>query len=47
VAVIGWSAVASIAILWVVRRLIGLRATDSEIDDGLDVSQHGERAYSI
>ncbi|HEY2751918.1 ammonium transporter [Phenylobacterium sp.] len=47
VAVIGWSAVASIAILWVVRRLIGLRATDSEIDDGLDVSQHGERAYSV
>ena len=46
-AVIAWSAVASIAILWAVRRLVGLRATDSEIDDGLDVSQHGERAYSI
>ena len=45
-AVIAWSAVASIAILWVVQRLLGLRTTASEIDDGLDVSQHGERAYS-
>lgn len=46
-AVIAWSAVASVAILWAVRRLVGLRATASEIDDGLDVSQHGERAYSV
>jgi Amt family ammonium transporter len=45
-AVIAWSAIASIAILWAVRRLVGLRATPGEIDDGLDVSQHGERAYS-
>ncbi len=46
-AVIAWSALASIVILWAVRRLVGLRASALEIDDGLDVSHHGERAYSI
>ena len=46
-AVIVWSGLASAALFWVVRRLVGLRASDSEIDDGLDVSQHGERAYTI
>ena len=46
VAVMVWSAAASIAILWLVKRVIGLRATELEIDDGLDVSHHGERAYT-
>ena len=44
-AVIGWSAIASIAILVVVKRLVGLRASDIAIEDGLDFSEHGERAY--
>jgi Amt family ammonium transporter len=44
--IIGWSALASIAIFWVVRRTVGLRASDNAIDDGLDLSEHGERAYT-
>jgi Amt family ammonium transporter len=44
-AVIAWSAAASLALLWALKRLIGLRASDLSIDDGLDVSEHGERAY--
>ncbi|HEX4198210.1 MAG TPA: ammonium transporter [Caulobacteraceae bacterium] len=47
VAVIAWSAIASVAILFVVRRLVGLRASDIAIEDGLDYSEHGERAYPI
>jgi Amt family ammonium transporter len=46
-AVIGWSAIASVAILFLVKRLVGLRASDIAIEDGLDFSEHGERAYPI
>ena len=45
-AVMVWSAAASVVIFWLVKRVIGLRATELEIDDGLDVSHHGERAYT-
>ena len=46
-AVIFWSAVGSVAILWIVKRLIGLRAADTAVEDGLDLQlHHGERAYS-
>ena len=44
-AVVAWSAIGSVIILWVVKRLIGLRASDGHIEDGLDLSQHGERTY--
>jgi Amt family ammonium transporter len=44
--VIAWSAIGSIAILWTVKRLVGLRASGAEVEDGLDLSHHGERAYS-
>lgn len=44
--VIIWSALASVAILWVVKRLVGLRASETAIDDGLDLADHGERAYT-
>jgi Amt family ammonium transporter len=46
-AIIAWSALASIAILWVVKRLVGLRASENAIDDGLDLAEHGERAYTV
>jgi Amt family ammonium transporter len=46
-AVIVWSAVATLAILFVVRRTTGLRARDEEIEDGLDLSTHGERSLSL
>jgi Amt family ammonium transporter len=45
-AVIGWSAIGSVLVLLIVRRLIGLRAGGAEVEDGLDLSHHGERAYS-
>jgi Amt family ammonium transporter len=45
VAVVAWSALVSFAILAVVKAVIGLRAGDLQVEDGLDVSEHGERAY--
>ncbi len=46
VAVLGWSAVASVVILFLVKRTIGLRATDAHIEEGLDMAAHGERAFT-
>jgi Amt family ammonium transporter len=45
-AVCAWSAIATLALVWIVRRTVGLRASDENIDDGLDMSAHGERAYN-
>jgi ammonia channel protein AmtB len=45
-AVCAWSAVATLILIPVVRRLTGLRASDEMIDDGLDLSSHGERAHN-
>jgi Amt family ammonium transporter len=46
VAVVAWSAVITVLIALTCKPLTGLRATDIEIEDGLDLTQHGERAYS-
>jgi Amt family ammonium transporter len=46
VATVVWSAVATAAIVFVVRAVLGLRASDIEIEDGLDLTQHGERAHT-
>ncbi|MBI2853573.1 MAG: ammonium transporter [Chloroflexi bacterium] len=35
----------TLGILWLVDRLIGLRVDEREEERGLDLSQHGERAY--
>ncbi len=43
-AVIAWSALVTLVILVAVKRLTGLRARDEQIEDGLDLSQHGERS---
>ena len=43
-AVVAWTVVATAAILFVCHRLIGLRVGDMAIEDGLDLSSHGERA---
>ena len=45
-AVCAWSALASLALIFIVRKTVGLRATDEAIDDGLDLAAHGERAYN-
>ena len=41
-AVAGWSALGTAAILLALRRLMGLRVTEEEEEEGLDHSQHGE-----
>jgi Amt family ammonium transporter len=46
VATVVWSTVATVAIVFVVRAVLGLRASDIEIEDGLDLTQHGERAHT-
>jgi Amt family ammonium transporter len=40
-----WSAVASLALIFVVRKLVGLREGEDVIDEGLDMAAHGEKAY--
>jgi Amt family ammonium transporter len=43
---VAWSAIATLVLIAVTKRLVGLRARDEEIDDGLDLTYHGERAYT-
>jgi Amt family ammonium transporter len=47
VSVLIWSAVATVVLLFLTKKLTGLRATDQEVDDGLDLSTHGERSFNI
>ena len=42
-----WSAVGTFIIVKVTIAVTGLKASDEEITDGLDVTQHGERGYSL
>ena len=44
--VIGWSIVATVVILFVVKAVVGLRASPEHINDGLDLTHHGERAFT-
>jgi Amt family ammonium transporter len=44
--VIAWSAVVSTIIVAVTKVVVGLRATAVQIEEGLDLTQHGERAYT-
>jgi Amt family ammonium transporter len=46
VAVCGWSAIGSVVILLITRKVTGLRAAPEHISDGLDLTHHGERAYT-
>jgi ammonium transporter, Amt family len=41
-----WSAIGSALAFWVVRRTIGLRVAGDEEREGLDLADHGERAYN-
>ena len=45
-ATLGWSAAASVVILFLVKRTVGLRASDAHIEEGLDMAAHGERAFT-
>jgi Amt family ammonium transporter len=46
-ATVAWSAAATAAIVAVTRALVGLRADDEAITEGLDLAAHGERGYSL
>jgi ammonium transporter, Amt family len=41
-----WTGVVTAVILYILKAVIGLRVTDSEEEEGLDITQHGEEAYS-
>ena len=43
IATIAWTAIASFVILMVIKALIGLRPSEAEEEQGLDLSLHGER----
>ena len=45
-ATIAWSAIATVALLLLVKKTVGLRATDAAIEEGLDLHTHGERAFT-
>jgi Amt family ammonium transporter len=45
-ATIAWSIVGTLAIIAVTKAVTGLRASEIQIDEGLDVTQHGERAFT-
>ena len=47
VAVAGWSIVASVVILLVLKAVIGLRVSESDEIQGLDTTTHGETAYNF
>lgn len=42
-----WSAVATILIALVVKKIIGLRVTPEQENEGLDRAEHGENAYPM
>jgi Amt family ammonium transporter len=41
-----WSAVASVVLILLVKKTVGLRIDDNAIEEGLDLAQHGERAFN-
>lgn len=42
---LGWSAFVAFVILFVLKKTIGIRASDEAQEEGLDLADHGERAY--
>jgi Amt family ammonium transporter len=42
-----WSAIASAVLVLLCRATVGLRVDDDAIEEGLDMSTHGERAYTV
>ncbi len=41
-----WSAIVSIAALYILKATIGLRVAEQDEREGLDITSHGERAYN-
>ena len=45
-AVVLWSVIASTIILYALKKTLGLRVSEEQEYDGLDISLHGESAYN-
>jgi ammonium transporter, Amt family len=44
---IGWSAAGSLAVYFIISLIVGLRVSPEAEREGLDISEHGERAYNM
>jgi Amt family ammonium transporter len=44
---VGWSAVGSLLVYLVIMVIVGLRVSEEVEREGLDISEHGERAYNM
>ncbi|MCX7284465.1 MAG: ammonium transporter [Novosphingobium sp.] len=44
---IGWAAIATVISMYVAKALTGLRVTEEVEREGLDLGEHGERAYNM
>lgn len=42
-----WSAVATLALIAILRATTGLRVDEEDLNEGLDLTQHGERGYTV
>ncbi|UCB55603.1 MAG: ammonia channel protein, partial [Thiotrichales bacterium] len=47
IATIAWTGIVTFVILKVINAVMGLRVTDEEETQGLDITQHDERGYII
>tara|TARA_Y100000031_G_C8203849_1_gene377608 strand:- start:730 stop:1476 length:747 start_codon:yes stop_codon:yes gene_type:complete len=47
VAVVIWSAIASFVIMKIVQATVGMRVSEEDEDEGLDITSHGERGYDL
>jgi len=47
VAVVAWSAGMTAILVACIRAVIGLRASPDDIEEGLDLTSHGERSYTL
>ncbi len=47
VAVLVWSGVATLVLAKIIQATVGLRASDEEETEGLDIVTHGERGYEL
>jgi Amt family ammonium transporter len=44
---IGWSAIGSLVVYIIISLIVGLRVSEATEREGLDISEHGERAYNM
>jgi len=42
-----WSGLATYILIKITQAIVGLRATDEQLVEGMDIVEHGERGYEI